>query len=118
MLFERWHGAMQRVPADATAYGLRDHGHNVLVLAEWLDPKLTPAGVAWARESFAALESHRAPGNYVNYLGDDASAAEVAAAYGPNYARLADLKAEYDPENVFHRNRNIPPVKRSRPRAE
>jgi FAD/FMN-containing dehydrogenase len=118
MLFERWHGAMQRVPADATAYGLRDHGHNLLVLAEWLDPKQTPAGVAWARESFAALESHRAPGNYVNYLGDDASAADVAAAYGPSYARLAELKAEYDPENVFHRNQNIPPMKRSRPRAE
>jgi FAD/FMN-containing dehydrogenase len=112
VLFERWHGAMQRVPADATAYGLRDHGHNVLMLAEWLDPELTGAGVAWARESFAALESHRAPGNYVNYLGDDASTADVAAAYGPNYARLAELKAEYDPENVFHRNQNIPPVKR------
>ena len=51
-----------------------------------------------------------APGRYLNYLEDDSAAVGVAAAYGPNYARLRQLKAKYDPENVFHLNQNIPPA--------
>ena len=48
-------------------------------------------------------------GRYVNYLGDDESGNSVAAAYGPNYRRLQELKAKYDPQNFFHVNQNIRP---------
>jgi FAD/FMN-containing dehydrogenase len=40
----------------------------------------------------------------LNYLGDDTTPAEVAAAYGPNLPRLAALKGQYDPDNFFHMN--------------
>jgi FAD/FMN-containing dehydrogenase len=109
ILFERWHGAMQRVAPDATAYGLRELGDNLLIVSEWLDPALTESAIAWAREAYAAITPFRASGNYVNYLGDDTTAADIAAAYGPNYARLAQLKAKYDPGNFFHMNQNIRP---------
>ena len=45
----------------------------------------------------------------MNYLDDDEAGDPAAVAYGPNYARLRDLKAKYDPENVFHVNVNIRP---------
>jgi FAD/FMN-containing dehydrogenase len=48
-------------------------------------------------------------GRYVNYLGDDEQG-EVAAAYGPNYRRLAQIKAKYDPENFFRMNQNVLPA--------
>lgn len=109
MLFERWHGAMRRVPPSATAYGLRDLGDNLLIVSEWMDPAQTNSGIAWARDAYAALASFRAAGGYLNYLGDDSTPDEVAAAYGPNLPRLRELKAKYDPENFFHMNQNIRP---------
>ena len=66
---------------------------------------------AWVRDTFAALEPYTAPKVYVNYLADDDNA-RVAAAYGPNLARLAELKQRYDPDNLFHLNHNIAPATR------
>jgi FAD/FMN-containing dehydrogenase len=48
-------------------------------------------------------------GRYVNDLDDDEPGDAVAAAYGPNYGQLREIKAKYDPENFFHMNQNIPP---------
>jgi FAD/FMN-containing dehydrogenase len=50
-----------------------------------------------------------ASGRYVNYLGDDAVNESVTNAYGPNLARLREIKRRYDPTNVFRLNQNIPP---------
>ena len=50
------------------------------------------------------------PGRYVNYLGEDEQG-EVPAAYGPNYRRLAQIKAKYDPDNFFRMNQNIRPAR-------
>ena len=49
-------------------------------------------------------------GRYVNYLSDDESTDSVAAAYGPNYRRLQELKTKFDPSNIFHMNQNIKPL--------
>ncbi len=109
LLLEHFHGAVGRVGIGDTAFPHRADGYNLVVLSEWLDPPMTDRCIAWARDSYAAMEPIMAKGRYVNYLGDDEVADAVAAAYGPNYRRLQQVKAKYDPANFFHMNQNIQP---------
>ncbi len=108
----RMGGAVARVPHDATAYASRDVGHNMSIDAVWLPDESgehADAETAWARGFLEALEPHRA-GVYVNFLDADDDASRVREAYGDDaYPRLAEVKAKYDPENVFHNNKNIQP---------
>jgi len=105
-------GAVARAPRDATAYAGRDAEHNIVIEAVWLPEEGDAVGAAdraWAREFFAALQPHRA-GVYVNFLDSDDDASRVREAYGDEvYRRLADVKAKYDADNVFHHNKNIRP---------
>ena len=104
-------GAVARVPQDATAYAGRQAEHNIVIDGAWLPDDGEDTGASemtWAREFLVALRPHRA-GVYVNFLDDD-DQARVHEAYGDDsYRRLASVKATYDPQNVFHHNRNIPP---------
>ena len=109
ILVEHVHGAVTRVGVTETAFPHRREGYNLLVLSEWLDPAETERNVAWARETYDAMQPHCADARYVNYLDTDETGAAVRAAYGPNWDRLRALKTTYDPTNVFHMNQNIPP---------
>jgi FAD/FMN-containing dehydrogenase len=105
-------GAVAGAPRDATAYAGRDVGHNMTIDAVWLpeqDRTVGAAETAWARRFFAALRPHGA-GVYVNFLGSDDDTSRVHEAYGDEtYRRLAEVKAKYDGDNVFHHNKNIQP---------
>jgi FAD/FMN-containing dehydrogenase len=46
----------------------------------------------------------------MNFLHNDEGEARVRAAYGNHYGRLVNIKARYDPQNIFHGNQNIRPV--------
>jgi hypothetical protein len=72
----------------------------------WENATEDEARMALARRYAAALEPF-ATGAYVNALADEGEAG-VRRAYGSDtMARLAALKARYDPDNVFHLNHNI-----------
>ena len=109
-LLENFHGAVTRVGVTDTAFPHRAPGYNLAVISEWMDPKDNEACTAWARDSYAAMQPFMGSGRYVNYLGDDEPSDPIAAAYGPNYRRLRQLKAKYDPQNFFHMNQNIRPL--------
>lgn len=109
LLLEHFHGAVTRVGVSDTAFPHRADGYNLLVLSEWIEPAHTERCIAWAREAYAAMEPFLGPGRYVNYLDDDETGDPIAAAYGPNYRRLQEIKARYDPNNFFHMNQNIRP---------
>ncbi len=110
LFLEHFHGAATRVGVGDTAFPHRQDGYNFLVLCQWMEPANTDRCIAWARETYAQMEPFFAGGRYVNYLGDDEPGDPTAAAYGPNYRRLQDVKTKYDPSNFFHLNQNIRPV--------
>jgi len=110
LLLEHFHGAITRVGITDTAFTHRAQGYNLVVLSQWMDPKDNNVCTAWARDSYTAMRPFMGSGRYVNYLGDDEPGDPVAAAYGPNYRRLQQLKAKYDPGNLFHLNQNIRPL--------
>jgi hypothetical protein len=108
ILIEAPHGAVSRVPETATAFGQRQARFNASALAIWEDGD-PDRHVRWARD-YAAAVAPFATGGYINYLAEDASPDDVAAAYGrERYDRLLALKRGYDPTNVFRFNQNIDP---------
>ncbi len=103
-------GAVARVPEADTAFGNRQASHAITLDAVWrAGEDHADRDIAWSRRFFAALDSYR-QGVYVNFLGADEAPDRIREAYGPAvYDRLADVKAKYDPDNVFHHNQNIRP---------
>jgi FAD/FMN-containing dehydrogenase len=106
-------GAFTEVAADATAFG-GPRRESILINIDSLALEPEPFAVdrAWVREFWEALVpvSSNSAG-YVNFMAEY-EADRVRTSYGPaKYERLARIKAEYDPRNVFHHNANIPPAK-------
>ena len=96
--------------ADATAYPHRDVEFVVNVHTRWREAGAGPACIAWARNLFDAMAPYATGGVYVNFMPEDETQRVQTGAYGANYARLAKLKAKYDPTNLFRMNQNIKPA--------
>jgi FAD/FMN-containing dehydrogenase len=101
-------GASNRIPADAAAWGHRDTKFVLNVHGRWDDSADDKRCVAWARDFFKASAPYASAGAYVNFMTED-EADRIAAAYGSNFARLAQIKRKHDPGNIFHLNQNIKP---------
>jgi FAD/FMN-containing dehydrogenase len=111
ILLESLRGAPKQVDPASAALGYRDAAFNVSVMASWTDPAMDDEHIAWARETAAAIELWSVSGGYVNYMQADEPLDRVRAAFGPDsFDRLRVLKSRYDPDNVLHRNQNIPPM--------
>ncbi|HKN52168.1 MAG TPA: FAD-binding oxidoreductase [Amycolatopsis sp.] len=102
-------GATARVPGDATAFAYRDGGWAGVIVGVDPDPANNAAITQWARDYWEALHPTSAGGAYVNFMMDEGQE-RVRASYRGNYDRLARVKRQYDPENVFHINQNIRPA--------
>jgi hypothetical protein len=113
-----WHmgGAVDRVAPDAMAFSNRQLPYLIEIAANWRDPAQSEQNIAWARGCWAAMARFSPGASYLNFPGfGEEGERLVQSAYGANYARLAALKAQYDPHNVFCMNQNIVPA---RPEAQ
>ena len=102
-------GAVHRVGAEATAFPYRGANFSPVIACMWEDPADNEANIKWVRDFSTALQPHSEPGGYINFMDAD-DQGRIANNYGANYARLATVKAMYDPENLFHVNQNIKPA--------
>lgn len=105
-----WGGAVARVGADDTAFGQRDGRFLFNAVSFWEDPAEAEPNVAWARAFYDALQPFATEGVYVNFLSEEGDQ-RIVEAYGTEkYERLARIKAQYDPDNLFRLNQNIAPA--------
>jgi FAD/FMN-containing dehydrogenase len=102
-------GATHRAGRNDTAFSFRDANFAEVIVGVDPDPANNERMIAWARGYWQALHPHSAGGAYVNMIMDEGEDM-VKTAYRDNYARLAQIKAKYDPANLFHVNQNIKPA--------
>lgn len=102
-------GALNDRDGDDGAVGNRDARYVGGFAATW--PPGAPSGphVAWAREGWERTKPFSTGGTYVNFLLAEDDTARTATSYGDNFRRLQEVKAGYDPHNLFRVNRNVPP---------
>jgi FAD/FMN-containing dehydrogenase len=111
MIFQQLGNAANRVRNGDTAFGHRGSGYEWAAFSAWLDSGESEGHIRWAREFSQAMLPFT-QGFYVNQVGTEAEegADLIRQAFGANYQRLADLKRQYDPTNLFSHNQNIKPA--------
>jgi FAD/FMN-containing dehydrogenase len=112
--FHQMGGAVGRAGLNASAFSGRAAGYTYNLVSTWADPAQDAQHIRANGELAAAIAPLSLAGSYVNFLSDggDAAGDRAAAAYGLElYERLARLKREFDPANLFRRNQNIRPAR-------
>ena len=103
-------GAVQRVAADATAFGDRSMPFMLSLDAIWSNAGDDDANISWVRDVWQDMQRHSTGRMYLNFPGLGEGDNLVRDAYGTEtYARLQEIKRTYDPNNLFHGNQNIQP---------
>ena len=103
-------GAIARVDDEAMALGSRRAAFNLHFLGMWDDPAETDRNIDYIRNLAGSLKPWSTGAAYLNFLGDEGMS-RIEASFGPEkFARLQQLKAKWDPDNVFRHNQNIPPA--------
>jgi FAD/FMN-containing dehydrogenase len=105
-------GAITDVGPEETAFATREAPYMVSIDGMWSDPADDEANIAWTRSTWDAVQEYGTGEVYLNFTGraDEAPSAGVDTAFGRNMARLAEIKAKYDPDNFFRVNDNIAPA--------
>jgi FAD/FMN-containing dehydrogenase len=102
-------GAAHGVGKGDTAFSYRDANFAVVIVGIDADPAKKGEITKWCKDYFDALHPYSAGGAYVNFMMEEGQE-RVESSFRENYARLALIKAKYDPTNLFRVNQNIRPA--------
>ncbi len=108
LLITQLGGAVTDVADTATAFPHRQVPFMSTPGVRWQEAADDARMIGWLRTASDRIAEHAVPGGYVNFIAETDGGAPLA--YGENLARLADVKARYDPENMFRSNQNIAPA--------
>ena len=110
MLLAPWGGRAGGVDPDSTPMARRTAQWITHPFAVWQDPAQTADAIGWAKGFRRDIAPYASGGVYLNFIGHEGQE-RIMAAFGPeNYARLARIKRDFDPDNVFRGNQNILPA--------
>ncbi len=101
-------GELSRKPADFTAFSHRDKPYLIEIVSIWMNPAESDVHSAFTDDFWREI-APRASGVYVGFLGEEGEERKRSAYSDSTYARLAEIKAVYDPENLFRLNHNVEP---------
>jgi FAD/FMN-containing dehydrogenase len=102
-------GALNQLSDDHSAVGNRDAAYVLNIAASWENPADDAQHIEWARTTWRDARTFSTGGTYINFLTEEEGSDRIQAAYGSNLARLAQVKAKWDPQNLFRVNKNIMP---------
>jgi hypothetical protein len=102
-------GACHRVGENDTAFAHRDSAFSLVISGSWKDPADNDKNTAWVRNYYDALRPYSDEGGYINFMSAD-DQDRAPSNYGANYRRLREIKARYDPTNLFRLNQNVLPA--------
>ena len=101
-------GAISRLPEDHSAVGNRDAVAVLNIGGSWERADDDSKNIDWARGAWRDLRQYSTGGTYVNFLTEDDGDERTRAAYRTNYARLAEVKAAWDPSNLLSHEQEHP----------
>jgi hypothetical protein len=107
-------GALNQLEAEHSPVGNRDARHVLNLGGSWEQANEDATNVEWARSAWNDMKSFSTGGTYINFLTEDDGPERLEAALGKGLRRLAEVKAKWDPQNVFRTNRNIKPDEKRR----
>ena len=108
-------GALNTRPEEHSPVGNRDARYVLNIAGSWERGDDDAATMEWARSAWADMRSFSTGGTYINFLTADDGPDRTGAALRSGLSRLGDVKAKWDPQNVFRTNRNIEPRRSGRP---
>ena len=103
-------GALNQLREEHSPVGNRDARYVLNITAAWENAGDDSANIEWARAAWNEMKSFSTGGTYINFLTEDESPERIEAALGKGLERLAEVKAKWDPQNMFRTNRNIKPA--------
>ncbi|MFT3947030.1 MAG: FAD-binding oxidoreductase [Agriterribacter sp.] len=102
-------GVASAIGDNETAWNYRDANYAMVIVGVTNDAGEKEKVINWAKNYWSDMRPYSMGGAYVNFMMDEGTD-RVKASYGDNYKKLAQIKAKYDPGNLFRVNQNIKPA--------